>query len=203
MNRSWFRVVYWSGVLLSMAGVSDGCASRVAPVSHPHTIAIDEDHGVLVGTHRLGAEDQRRLSELKWSSHMKWWIKDVTSGKRSLVVRLPLDGSFAVKLPAGSYRVTKIVFDSSRGDWHTELPTAFEIRPQECTSLGTSEFQVEPGFLAGRITRHVLSGQELAGDDRDRIVGGDRCPTNMVQLETSVTRSVKLGLNEKRLDRVY
>ncbi|OQW30056.1 MAG: hypothetical protein A4E19_10885 [Nitrospira sp. SG-bin1] len=203
MKRLLFHIVYLTGVSLSMVGMSIGCASRVVPVSHFHTEAIDEGHGLLLGAHRLSAEDQRRLSELKWSTDMRWWIEDVTRGKRSLIVRLPLDGSFAVKLPAGSYRVTRIVFDSSRGDWHTELPTAFEIRPQECTSLGTSEFRVEPGFLAGRITRHVLSGHERAVEDRERIVEGERCPTNMAQLESPVTRSVKLGLNEKRFDRVY
>lgn len=200
MKGSFFHMVYLAGVLLLMTGLSVGCVTRVAPGMHSHAEAIDDGHGLLLGTHRLSAADQRRLSDLKWSSNMKWWIEDVTSGKRSLVVRIPLDGAFAVKLPAGSYRVTTIVFDSSRGKWHTELPTAFEIRPQECTSLGTSEFQVEVGFRAGRITRQVLSGQELADNDRDQVMGRERCPTDMVQLESPVTRSVKLGLNEKRLD---
>lgn len=201
MNYSLVRFEHLVTVLLLVAGASYGCTTRVVPVSHSDTELIDENHGLLLGTHRLSANEPSRLSDLKWSSDMKWWIEEVTHGKRSLIVRLPLDGSFAVKLPAGSYRVTKMVFDSSRGKWHTVLPTAFEIRPRECTSLGTSELQVQMGFLAGWITRQVLKEQELAGDDHGRIARGERCPTSIAQLESPVKRSVKLGFYEKRLDR--
>ena len=201
MNRSLLRFVYLVSVLLLIAGASYGCTTRVVPMPHSDTEMIDDGHGLLLGAHRLDQDGKILLSAHKWSTEMKWWIEEVTHGKRSLIVRLPLDGSFTVKLPAGSYRLTKIVFDSSRGKWHTVLPTAFEIRPRECTSLGISKLQVEVGFLAGWITRQVLTEQELAGDDHERISEGERCPTSIAQLESPVKRSVKLGLYEKRLER--
>jgi hypothetical protein len=201
MNRSIFRFVYLVSVLLWVAGASYGCTTRVVPIPHSDTQMIDDGHGLLLGTHRLDQDGKIQLSALKWSSNMKWWIEEVTHGKRSLIVRLPLEGSFAVKLPAGSYRVTKIVFDSSRGKWHTVLPTTFQIRSRECTSLGTSELQVQVGFFAGSITRRVLNEQELVDDGPERIVGGEKCPTSTAQLESPIKRSVKLGLYEKRLER--
>lgn len=201
MNRSLFRLVYLVSVLLLVAGASYGCTTRVVPILHSDTEMIGDGHGLLLGTHRLDQDGKTQLSALKWSSDMKWWIEEVTHGKRSQIVRLPLDGAFAVKLPAGSYRVTSIVFDSSRGKWHTVLPTSFEIRPRECTSLGTSELRLQVGFLGGWITRQVLNEQELAGDDRERVVRGEKCPTSMAPLESPVKRSVKLGLYEKRLER--
>lgn len=201
MKGSLFLIVYRAGVLLLMTGVAIGCVSRAVPISHTHVEAIDDGHGLLLGTHRLSADDQKRLSDLKWSSNMKWWIEEVTQGKQSLVVRVPLDGAFAVKLPAGSYRVTDIVIDSSRGKWHTALPTTFEIRSRECTSLGTSELQFKVGLWGGWIARQVLNAQELGDDGRERMAGERTCPTSMAQLESPVTRSIRLGLYEKRLER--
>ena len=201
MDRALSPTAYLMTVLLLMAGVAYGCTTRLVPISDLDVEMIDDSRGVLLGTHRLDLDGKTQLSNLKWSNDMKWWIEEVTHGKRFQIVRLPLDGAFAVKLPAGSYRVTTIVFDSARGKWHTVLPTTFEIRPRECTSLGTSEFQLQVRFLDGWITRQVIKEQELEDDGHDRFVGGEKCPTAITPLESPVTRSVKLGLYEKRLER--
>lgn len=189
-------------LFLLVSSVALGCASIVVPAPpSDNEMAIDEGYGLLVGTHRLDQDGKIQLSELKWSSDMKWWIEEVSHAKRSQIVRLPLDGAFTVKLPVGSYRVTKIVFDSSRGKWHTVLPTTFDIRPRECTSLGTSALQIQVGFLGGWITRQVLNEQGFVDDGRERIAGGDRCPLSVAQLESPVKRFVKLGTYEKNFDR--
>lgn len=201
MNYASFRVVYLVSVLLVVVGASYGCTTRVVPIPHSDTEMIEDGHGLLLGAHRLDHEGKIQVSAHKWSNDMKWWIEEVTHGKRSQIIRLPLDGAFAVKLPAGSYRVSTIVIDSSRGKWHTVLPTTFEIRPRECTSLGTSELQLQVGFLGGWITRQVLKEQERGDDGRDRIVGEGKCPTSMAHLESPVKRSVKLGVYEKRSER--
>lgn len=202
MNRVSFRfvhMVYVVSLLLLNTGAAFGCAPRIVPIPHAEMRMTDDGHGFLLGTHRLNAHGRSHLSEIMWSSNMKWWIEEVTHGKLTQLVRLPLDGAFAVQLPAGSYRVIDIIFDSSRGKWHTVIPMTFEIRPWECTSLGISELQLQVGFLDGWITREQFNQQELASDSPAPIVEGQPCPTSMTSFGSSKKHSIQLY--EKRLER--
>jgi hypothetical protein len=123
---------------------------------------------------------------------MEWQIEEVTDGKRFLTIHVPTDGPFVVRLPVGSYRVTTMRFHSPEGTWQGVLPTAFEIRPGECTSLGTSILQMQLGFVTGWISRHVLHEQAMSRANHDHLLSGNRCSISRVPLRSLVKHPVRL-----------
>jgi hypothetical protein len=173
----------------------------VVPLSASDREQADQDHGLLLGTNHftLGfiRNGQGQFPDFKHLNEMEWHIEEVTHGKRSLTVQLPVDGPFVVRLPVGSYRVTKMSFRSSEGSWQAVLPTAFEIRPWECTSLGTSMLQMQVGFSTGWIRRQVLNEEELSRNENRRILGQKECSTSMAHLESSGKRSVRLDRHSR------
>jgi hypothetical protein len=131
---------------------------------------------------------------------MKWWIEEKTHRKQLLLTHLPVDGPFTVKLPAGSYRITGISFDSTRGVWHTLLPATFDIRPRECTSLGIWKLQMRTRVFAGWITREVFNDRELAHDNLRQIFGARGCPALATPLESPVRSSLRLSFHTRGTD---
>ena len=196
MNRAMFCSTCLMNLLLLIADVSFGSTAAVVPLSASDREQADQDHGLLLGTNHFTISfirnGQGQSPDFKYSNEMEWDIEEVTHGKRSLTVQLPVDGPFVVRLPVGSYRVTKMRFSSSEGSWHTLLPMAFEIRPRECTSLGTSMLQMQVGFSTGWIRRQVLNEQEFSHNENRRTLGQKECSTSMVRLESSGKHSVRL-----------
>jgi len=199
------RVLRSIGLLVLFLLITDGsfgATAAVVPLSASDGEQVDQDHGLLRGTNHFTIgfirNEQGQSPDFKHSNEMEWHIEEVTHGKRSLTVQLPVDGAFVVRLPVGSYRVTKMRFRSSGGSWHGVLPTAFEIRPWECTSLGTSMLQMQVGFVTGWISRHVLNEQEHTDAHHDPLFGGKRCSASMAKLGSSVRHPVKLDRYEAK-----
>ena len=181
-------------VLLLSAGFTLGCATVVTPISTSEIEMTDANHGFLFGTIHLTRNGKDQSTGLKWPMHMKWWVEEETHGKRFLIAPIPIDGSYVVKLPAGSYRLTDVSFDSIRGTWHVTLPATFTLRPQECTSLGTWELQLQTAFVGGWLSRQVLNGPELAGAEMQQILITKDCPISVASLEPYVRNDAKLRL---------
>ncbi len=200
MNCSAYRSISLIVLFLLITDMSFGSTAEVVPLLALERKQADHDHGVLLGTNHLvmsfNRNGQGQAQEFNHSNEMEWHIEEVTHGKRSLTIHLPMDGPFVVRLPVGSYRVTTMRFRSSEGTWHTVLPTAFEIRPWECTSLGTSMLQMQVGFVTGWISRHVLHEQEFSRANHDQLIGGNRCSISRAPLRSSVKHSVRLDRSE-------
>ncbi len=200
MNRSRCRSICLMALLILQTNLSFGSIGVVVPLATSEREQADQDHGVLLGTNHLvmsfNRNGQGQAPEFKPSHEMEWHIEEVTYGKRSLTIHVPVDGSFVVRLPIGSYRVMAMRFHSSDGIWHTVLPTAFEIRPWECTSLGTSMLQMRVGFGTGWISRHVLHEQEFSRANHDQLIGGNRCSISRATLGSSVKLPVRLDRSE-------
>jgi hypothetical protein len=192
MNR---QILHQSSILVGLLLLSSfalGCATVIKPVSSSGISAPNGVHGLAFGTIHLIRNGKDQTAGLKWPGNMKWWVEDETDGKRFLISHLPLDGQFILKLPPGSYRVVDITFDGTRGIWHTLLPTTFRIQSNHCTSLGMWELEMQAGFFAGWMTRHVSHDQPVAQDDLEIMLGVKDCPTLVAPLESPVKRSVKL-----------
>lgn len=71
-------------------------------------------HGWLLGRIDLTRHEMDHTENFKKMrmADMKWWLEEETDGKRFQISRLPINDPFAIKLPAGSYRVTGISFGS-------------------------------------------------------------------------------------------
>lgn len=197
MNYRTSRHVLLMGALVIGITFSGGCATRVVPVSPEDIRIADEDHGVLFGKSHLTRNGQDQSTGLKWPKEMKWWVTEETHGKSFLIAHLPTDGPFAVRLPAGSYRVTDINFPGVRGLWHTIIPTSFTIRSRECTSLGSSELEMQTGFLTGWITRTVSNEQELLQDDFESLLKTQNCPTAVAPLDSPTKSLVRLWFHTR------
>lgn len=200
MNWSVYRSIVLIVLVLLITDVSVGSTAVAVPLSALERAEADHDHGVLLGTNHVvmsfSRNGQGQAPEFKHSHEMEWQIEEVTHDKRSLTVQLPVDGPFVVRLPVGSYRVTTMRFRSSKGTWHAVIPTAFEIRPWECTSLGTSMLQMQMGLVTGWISRHVLHEQEISRANHDQLLGGNRCSISRAPLRSSVKHPVRLDRSE-------
>lgn len=181
------------GILL-LASFSLGCMTVVTPVSPSEVTPTDENHGLLFGAIQLTQNEKALSTDLADTMYMKWWIQEETHGRHMLLSRLPLDGPFEVKLPAGSYRITDVSFHTNQGVWHTELPTAFSILSRECTSLGTWKLELQEGLRTGWITRQVSDEKVLSPDDRGRTFETRGCPIVTAQLDPSGQHSIRLSL---------
>lgn len=199
MNDHILRHIFFMSPLLLFAGLALGCTTVLVPVS-PADITMtdaDKDHGWLLGRihltrHELDHTEKFRKMRM---TDMKWWLEEETDGKRFQISRLPIEGAFAVKLPAGSYRVTRIGFNNMRGVWHTMLPAAFHIQPRECTSLGTWALEMQTGFFSGWITREVFTDHRLTQDDLGSLLKVQGCGTPVAPLESPVQSLIELDIH--------
>ncbi|MFO0698314.1 MAG: hypothetical protein U0236_03720 [Nitrospira sp.] len=183
-------------LLILQVDLSFGSTAVVVPLSAFERVQVDDDHGVLLGTHHVVSNirqnGQGHAPDFTHSKEMEWHVEEVTEGKRFLTIHVPTDGPFVVRLPVGSYRVTAMRFRSAEGIWHGVLPTAFEIRPGECTSLGTSMLQIQMGFVTGWIARHVLHEQEISRVNHDQLLSGNSCSIYRAPLRSTEKHPVRL-----------
>ncbi|MBX3349495.1 MAG: hypothetical protein KF747_12185 [Nitrospira sp.] len=191
------RSMCFVALLILQVDLSFSSTAVVVPLSALERVQVDDDHGVLLGTHHVimnaNRNGQGHAPEFTHSKAMEWHIEEVTEGKRFLTIHVPTHGPFVVRLPVGSYRVTMMRFPSPEGTWHGGLATTFEIRPGECTSLGTSMLQMQLGFVTGWISRHVLHEQEISRANHDQLIGGNRCLISKAPLTTSLKHPIKLN----------
>lgn len=191
MNRNRLYHSFVMGISVLVVSVAVGCASLRVPLSPSHVAIPDEDHGLLLGKIHLTRDGKSPSEGLSWPRDMKWWVEDEATGTRLMIGHLPLDGSFAVRLPVGSYRVTDMSLAGTRGIWHTVLPTTFTIRPRECTALGTLDLEMQTGFFTGWMTRRVSHEKGVAHENMGEIYGAPGCPTLVAPLEISVKSVVR------------
>ena len=179
------------GTLL-LSSFALGCMTVVTPVSSPDAAMADQNHGLLVGSIHL-TPNEKDLSPM----YMKWWIEEETRGTHILLTHLPINVPFAVKVPAGSYRVTDASFHTGQGVWLTELPTKFTVLSRECTSLGMWNLELQSGFQAGWLTPQVSNEQVLTKDRFRRISDAQSCPTVVASLNPDGQHPMRLSLRTR------
>ena len=202
------RHVWFTLMVLPLVGLALGCTTTLVPGS-PAAITrleTDDEQGWLLGYVHLAHQEAERSAGRRGTIGMKWWLEKEAYGTRLQIAGLPIDGPFAVKLPAGSYCVTRIGFDSTRGIWHTELPTVSHpsmqegtaVKPwgstqsRECTSLGTWALQMQTGVFKGWITREVAHDHGRTQDESGRRLEIRQYPTLITPLDLSVRNSIEL-----------
>lgn len=199
MNDQILRHGFFISTLLMFAGLAIGCTTVLVPVS-PADITVtaaDKDHGWLLGRIHLTRHEMDHTEKFKKMRmvDMKWWLEEDLAGKRFQISHLPIDGSFAVKLPVGSYRIRGISFSNMRGVWHTVLPAEFRVRSRGCTSLGTWALQMQTGFFSGWITREVFADHRCAQDASEGIHEVQGCPIVVAPVESPVQSSIELDVH--------
>lgn len=189
-------------VILFATGFVLGCSTTVVPASPPsREIVADANHGLVFGRIHLPQTGGNTSAGLQWPMYMNWWIEEENRGSRILLTRLLFDESFVVKLRPGSYRVRDISFQSSRGVWHANLPTAFRVHAKECISLGTWELHVQSEHFAEIMIQTVSQKSALAPDVLEKTLELKGCSSLTDPPDVGVKRAVKLYLRPRGADR--
>ena len=175
-----------------------GCTSVRTPMKPGSSSAIQSDEGLVLGRILVtGSHGEPLVSPyrpFRSPFHIQWRIKEEAIGREFVIDPLPREGPFMLKLPPGSYQLTAFSFDTALGIWRAYIPAAFQVKPRECTYLGTWELQTSAGvsdkffagFFDGTIRRHVLDQHSLAEKDFQSFVD-DRFDIPMVtELSASV-----------------
>ena len=153
----------------------------------PGSVAMeDSDHGLVFGRIHVTENGKERPLDLKWL------IAKGPHGRPVLIDELPIDGPFAVRLPAGSYRLTEVRLDIAQGVWQASLPATFTVRSRECTYLGTWELDLHTEFFSAGVTRQVHDEQKRDEDDFHRIFRAGSCPILKAPLASSMESSATL-----------
>ncbi len=168
------RAIALVGILL-YATVSFGCMTVVKPASSSEAMTADDQHGILFGGIHLTQKENDLSAGPEWPIYMKWWVQEETHGTHILLSRLPLNVPFAVKLPAGSYRITDVSLHSSQGVWHTELPKTFTVLSGECTSLGLWKLELQDELRFGWLTHEKSDEKVRAKNDMESMVEARGC----------------------------
>lgn len=175
-----------------------GCASVRTPLELGSYSAIQPDEGLVLGRIQVtGSHGEPLVSPyrpFRSPFHIQWRLKEKAIGKEFVIDPLPREGPFMLKLPPGSYHLTAFSFDTALGIWRAYIPAEFQVKPRECTYLGTWELRTTAGvsgkffagFFDGTIRRHVLDQHSLAEEDLKSFVD-DRLHIPMVtELSASV-----------------
>jgi hypothetical protein len=194
MNYPTLRHGFVFASVLLLSGFTVGCTTVVTPISTSDSVSMDESYGLVFGNIRLAWYGTDQPERLEQPLTMKWSIEEETRGERFLIGDLPTQGPFVLRLPAGSYRLNSISFDSIGGKWHTVLPTTLQVQSGGCTSLGTWELERETESFAGWITGHVVKDLEPTQAELQQMSPIKDCPT-LADLESPV-RS-KLGFQNR------
>ena len=175
------------GTLLLGTSFTLGCATTVVVPLKPGSVAMeDSDHGLVFG--RIHVTENGKDQPLD----LQWLIAKEPHGRRVLIDKFPIDGPFAVRLPAGSYRLTEVRLDIAQGVWQASMLATFTVRPRECTYLGTWELDLHTEFFSAVITRQVHDEQKRDEDDFHMIFGAGSCPILKVPLASSMESSAIL-----------
>lgn len=145
------RVVLTSALVLG--GLASGCATVVRPLSPAQPISTDGSHGLLVGHIRLAWHEPDQSARSKQPLAMKWSLTEEMQGTHIVLADLPTAGLFAVKLPAGSYRLTGISFNNLRG------PGTLRCRPP-FRSKQASVPRSEPGSSSGSQNPSLIGSRD-------------------------------------------
>jgi len=129
--------------------------------------------GLVFGRIAVIRDGEDQLSALpSFPKEFGWVLTQVRSGKRYVVSSLTQDGLFALDLPAGSYEVTKLMFEERAGLWEGRLPARFIVQPDKLIYLGTWEIQFTNLGPSSKILGKVVDRQDEARDDLRQIYTG-------------------------------
>lgn len=118
-----------------------GCVSILTPIEMEAGNSVGPDEGLVLGRIYLMDRETTPHTSLvepfHERSHIQWQIRDQRSDKEYLIVDLPSNGPFLLKLPTGSYYLTALGLDTDWGIWQSSLTASFDVVARKCTYLGT------------------------------------------------------------------
>lgn len=149
--------------------------------------------GLVFGRIAVIRDSEDQLSALpSFPKEFGWVLTQLKSGKRYVVSPLTENGVFALDLPAGSYEVSKLMYEERAGLWEGHLLARFTVQPDKLTYLGTWEIQFTNLGPSSRIVGTVEDQQDEARDDLKETYTGSPRPITKGLLESAKEGSLSL-----------
>ncbi|MGE0643749.1 MAG: hypothetical protein AB7P24_08770 [Nitrospira sp.] len=184
--------------------VTLGCTSVRTPIKPGSPGSLEPDEGLVLGRIQLMGSNGERFASpnqpFRSPFHIQWRLKEKSFGKEFVIDRLPREGPFVVKLPAGSYQLTAVSFDTALGIWQAILPANFTVSARGCTYLGTWELHMRAGFFDGSVFRQVIDQRSAAESDLKTFVEDGVRPPMIAQLGSAGESSLILTFRTQGTD---
>ncbi len=150
-----------------------GCAELVLPVQRGSPLMETPGNGLVFGRIAIIRDGEDQLSALpSFPKEFGWVLTQLKSGKRYVVSPLTENGVFALDLPAGSYEVSKLMYEERNGLWEGHLLARFTVQSDKLTYLGTWEIQFTNLGPSSKVLGKVVDQQDEARDDLKQIYTG-------------------------------
>jgi len=175
-----FKLLIAAGI----AGCVWGCAELVFPVRPGSPFMEKPGNGLVFGRIAVIRDGEDQLSALpSFPKEFGWVLIQLKSGRKYVTSPLTQKGMFVLDLPAGSYEVSKLMYEERVGFWEGQLLARFTVQPDKLTYLGTWEIQFMNLGPSSPIGGKVLDEQGQASDD-------------LTQTYTGLSRPIAKGLLE-------
>jgi hypothetical protein len=169
-------------IAAGMAGCVWGCAELVLPVRPGSPFMEKPGNGLVFGRIAVIRDGEDQLSAIpSFRKEFGWVLTQLKSGKKYVTSPLTQHGMFVLDLPAGSYEVSKLMYEERDGFWEGHLLARFTVQPDKLTYLGTWELQFMTLGPSSPIGGKVLDQQDEASDD-------------LTQTYTGLSRPIAKGL---------
>ncbi len=180
-------------VAAGIAGCVWGCAELVRPVEPGTALTERLGHGLVFGRIAIVRDGEDQLSAFpSFPKEFGWVLNQLKSDKKYVTSPLTQKGTFVLDLPAGSYEVSKLMYDERAGLWEGHLFARFTVQPDKLTYLGTWKIQFTNLGPSSRIVGTVEDQQDEARDDLKETYTGSPRPITKGLLESAKEGSLSL-----------
>jgi len=180
-------------VATGIAGCVWGCAELVLPIQPGSPLIEKPGNGLVFGRITVIRDGEDQLSALpSFPKEFGWVLTQLKSGKRYVVSPLTEGGAFVLDLPAGSYEVSKLMYEERAGLWEGHLLARFSVQPNKLTYLGTWQIQFMNLGPGSKIEGKVVDQQDEASDALKQFFAGPPRPITKGLLESAKDGSLSL-----------
>lgn len=173
----------------AVAGLLFACTNTtlIRPIEPGANLVETPGHGLVFGSIAIIRDGEDQLSAISsFPKEFGWVLTQAGTGKRYVVSPLTQNGPFALELPAGSYEVTKLMYEERMGTWEGRLPSSFSVKAGELVYLGTWELTFMNLGPGSRISGGVVNQFKGASDDLKQTYTGKLQPVTLGLLESSL-----------------
>lgn len=164
-----------------------GCAEMILPIPPGTTVVEDSGYGLIFGRVAVIRDGEDQMTSLPgFPKEFGWALTQTGSGKRYVVSPLTQNGIFLLALPAGSYQVSKLMYEERAGLWEGRLPARFSVRPGETTYLGTWEITFTNLGSSSRLVGGVRNQLNAASNDLKETYAGKLPPITLGLLDSDL-----------------
>ncbi len=140
--------------------------SLLRPLEPGTTIVETQGSGIVFGRVAVMRDGEDQLCALPaFPKEFGWVLSQAETGKGYVVSPLTENGIFALELPAGTYEVSKLMYEERAGLWEGSVPAAFSVKAGKSVYLGTWRLEFLNLGPSSRMSGQVVDQSREAAED--------------------------------------